>query len=356
MLKVLLVDDDINVSVCLKEMIPWKELGYMIVGEASNGVEGLKLFANNLPDIVITDVKMPLMDGGELCQKIREISEDATIIILSAYEDFATAQLALKYGVTDYILKPINIQKINYLSGIFDNIAKNYQNRYFYNNLSNGIELSKEILQMLKQGNQEFFQEFFSVFTNCSASDFGVVKEACLKMISILCSYLEQMGMFPELIEKQRSKTIEGLNQLKRKMDMVTYVNKLYSDVMQFQLDKGTNHHNSAMEMIKKYIDENYTNKDINTSAIADKFFFSSDYLGKAFMRYLGTSIGAYVEDLRIKKSLELLRDTNISINNISSSVGYASPTYFNRVFKKSINLTPNEYRSKMRNINEEGF
>lgn len=105
MIKVLLVDDDILSRVGLKMLIDWKQYGFIIVGEASNGEEALKMCENLKPDLVVTDMKMPLMDGTSFISTLKENYPWIKILILSCYDDYAYMKAAIKCGASDYILK-----------------------------------------------------------------------------------------------------------------------------------------------------------------------------------------------------------------------------------------------------------
>lgn len=109
MYKVLLVDDEIFVRKGLRNLMDWESLGYEICDEAGNGQEALEKIRRLEPDLVIADIRMPILDGLELIRRVTE--EEAyrpSFIIVSGYHDFQYAQRALRYGVHDYILKPID--------------------------------------------------------------------------------------------------------------------------------------------------------------------------------------------------------------------------------------------------------
>lgn len=105
MKKVLIVDDEFLVRLGLKTTIDWEAHGYRIAGEASNGKEALDLFEKLDPDILLTDIKMPVMDGFKLIEEVRKKKKNLKIVILSHYDDFTFAQKAVKYGAVQYILK-----------------------------------------------------------------------------------------------------------------------------------------------------------------------------------------------------------------------------------------------------------
>lgn len=107
MYKVIVVEDETTVRRGIILTINWAALDCVIAGEAANGEEGAELARRLSPDIIVTDVKMPRMDGVEMIYKLREKGCEAKFIILTAYGDFKYAQSALRLGVSDYLLKPL---------------------------------------------------------------------------------------------------------------------------------------------------------------------------------------------------------------------------------------------------------
>jgi len=105
MYKVLIVDDEHLVRYGIKAMIDWESVGFKVVGEAGNGKEGLHAFEELAPDVVISDIKMPVMDGMEFIGRVRSLDKQAKLILLTCLEDFDYVQKALRLGTTDYLIK-----------------------------------------------------------------------------------------------------------------------------------------------------------------------------------------------------------------------------------------------------------
>ncbi|MBD1382280.1 response regulator transcription factor [Metabacillus arenae] len=125
MLSILIVDDEYLVRLGLKTTIDWKLLGLKLIGEADDGTTGLELAMQNPPDIIITDVRMPFMDGTEFMRRLRENQIDSKIVVLSGYDDFSYAKSAIDNGASAYILKPIENDKlIEVICEITDQIHK----------------------------------------------------------------------------------------------------------------------------------------------------------------------------------------------------------------------------------------
>ena len=107
MLKIFLAEDEVVVRETIKRMIPWEELGFELVGEAADGEMALPLLIRQKPDLLITDIKMPFMDGLTLAQLAKKEIPGLKVVILSGYDDFNYAKQAIGIGVEDYLLKPI---------------------------------------------------------------------------------------------------------------------------------------------------------------------------------------------------------------------------------------------------------
>lgn len=105
MVKVLIVDDEAIVRIGLKSMIDWESHGFQLIGEANDGRRALEIFRQNQPEIVITDLKMPVMDGLQLIRRLKELSAHCRVIVLSSYDDFSLVKEAMKLGAVDYLLK-----------------------------------------------------------------------------------------------------------------------------------------------------------------------------------------------------------------------------------------------------------
>lgn len=113
MLKVMIVDDEYDIRQGLKIIIDRGDQGFRIVAEARDGTEAVELFERTRPDIVITDIRMPETDGLRLCERIRAISPETKLVILSGYNDFSYAQEAMKFGVACFLLKPVDPGELN---------------------------------------------------------------------------------------------------------------------------------------------------------------------------------------------------------------------------------------------------
>ena len=117
----LLVDDEEEVVQIIIKKMDWEALGFTVVGYASNGVKALEMVEEYQPDVVMTDIKMPYMDGIELTKRIKERYPETKILVFTGFDEFEYAREAVHIGVEEYILKPINAME---LSEVFTQLRK----------------------------------------------------------------------------------------------------------------------------------------------------------------------------------------------------------------------------------------
>lgn len=112
--RVLIVDDDFRVAMLIKKLIHWEKLDIECMDVVDNGQCALEIIeSHDAPDIIITDIRMPRITGLDLISKARELHHDTSFIVISGYQEFEYARRALQYGVEDYLVKPINEEKLN---------------------------------------------------------------------------------------------------------------------------------------------------------------------------------------------------------------------------------------------------
>ena len=110
--RILLADDEEEVRKAIIRNIDWESLGFRVAGDADNGEEALEKIEQLKPDVLMTDIRMPYMDGLTLAARVRQKYPSIKILIFSGYDDFEYAKQAIKLNVTEYILKPVNSQEL----------------------------------------------------------------------------------------------------------------------------------------------------------------------------------------------------------------------------------------------------
>ncbi len=147
--KVLLVDDEPQILRGMKDGIDWESFGFQVVAVASNGQEAWEIIQNNRPDVLISDIRMPFMNGLELVEKIYRNYIKMKIILFSGFDDFEYAQKAIRYGVSDYLLKPVSMSQMEeLLKRMYGEITAEIEEK---NNKTYLLQMYQENLPILRE-------------------------------------------------------------------------------------------------------------------------------------------------------------------------------------------------------------
>lgn len=151
---IILVDDEEEVRKSIIKQIDWESAGFQVVGDAENGEDALEKIEVLEPDVVLTDIRMPYMDGLTLAEKIRQRYPSTKVVIFSGYDDFEYAQKAIKLNVTEYILKPVNVEELtSILKRIKSNLDEEIEEK---RNVSRLCENYRKSLPIIRE---QFFND-----------------------------------------------------------------------------------------------------------------------------------------------------------------------------------------------------
>ncbi len=148
MYKILFVDDEEEVRKSIVKLMDWNALGFEIAGEAENGREALEKVTSLEPDVVITDIQMPYMDGLQLAEALQKEYPEKKVVLFSGYDEFEYAKQAIRLGVTGYILKPINIGELTaVLQKLRDSIDRELEEKRDVNALRESYRRAYPVLR-----------------------------------------------------------------------------------------------------------------------------------------------------------------------------------------------------------------
>lgn len=344
-MEAVIVDDDRFVLKGLKQLIPWEEIGYESVHEFLNGENSWVYIQNSQPDLVITDVRMPGLDGIELARRIHETMSKIHVIMLSAYADFTYAQAAICYNVQSYLLKPLNEERLQQLIEQIREIAQEEQSYRQYLKMRLITKTDQEkIVGALTEGRLCKIDDFFNRYIiGLQLHGEGLVNY-CMDLVALLFGYFEETGMNRDVSISSRKKVFSLLLSQKSDQGVLQQTYRLYVDAMRVSARKVPVS-KQVVSMISNYIENHYRDPDLSVSKISDTFHFSPVYVGSLFRKAKGMNIIQFITQLRMKEAVTLLRDPSNRIQDISRMVGYTDPQYFGKVFKKVYSISPTEFR-----------
>ncbi len=289
---------------------------------------------------------MPIMNGLELLKQISDQYVDIEFILISAYEEFEYAREALNFGARRYILKPINQEKINKLINDIRSAGREIQkqlHQYRNNILEN---TSAEILRhALNTMDMKCIRSCLkeSIDKLESGQD---IKQYCFSAISFLFSYYQSQGLWPDKIYPEGKHIFSKLLPCKNKKDIIHLTLMSVEKFFMAMNKKSKEHIPQLINIIKNFLMDHYSDPELSLRVIAGKFGISATYLSTLFKNVTGRNLSAFLMDLRMKRACDLLGETNLKLLDICLHIGYRNPHYFGKVFKRTMHMSPAEYRT----------
>lgn len=345
-MKTLIVDDDVFVRQCLMQMLPWQTLDVSQVIEASNGAEALEIALREQPELVITDIKMPRMDGVELARRLKQSLIDVCVILVSEYNDFAFMKEALRCGVDDYILKPLAPEKLEEIGEkIRLTIAEMEKRRYYLKLRAEPDSIRSVIAEAMESRDGQQLADSLVHMTEQR------IHRNDMRNFGILCL----MTLFDNARKMvTASSAVEELQaEMLRDFDQVRSVEEMRATVMEafercLQLYSEETEMPSHAQRMKEYIDSNYMDPDMSVAMVSEYMHLSPIYTGVLFKKEMGQTVVSYIHQVRIEQAKRMLLEDQFSIREISQKVGYVVPDYFTRLFSKTTGMTPSKYKNVM--------
>lgn len=365
MVKVFLVEDESIIRRGIRDNIAWESHGFEFVGEAGDGEYAYPLLLNTKPDILITDIKMPFMDGLELSRLVKKSLPKTRIIILSGYNEFEYAKEAIKIGISDYLLKPVtSVSLLDTLKHVADEIREEQEKsrlleRYFAsyekytefldNTNYTGVD-RKLILDFLKLGAMEecdpFVEEYFAAIGENNYQSLLLRQYLTMDIFYCIQEFLKGLGegnvtISPEVTDIKRiPKVIVSVDTTKM------YLKEQFQAAIEARNSVSNDRYGSVIQSAKEYIEKNFSNGELSLNRIAAHIGVSPSYFSSIFKQETGTTFVEYLTKVRIDKACELLRCTNSRTAEIGEQVGYSDPHYFSVTFKKVMGQSPKDYRA----------
>ena len=343
----LIADDDVFVRRCILQMIPWQELDFSQVLEAENGAVALNIALEQKPDLIITDVKMPILNGLELAERLRASMVDNCIVMLSEYRDFEFVQKALTCGVQDYILKPITRERLQEITGKIRQIMAELEKKRYYISLkANHESIQKLVHDMLEISDAHEGTDAFE-YIALHQIHIQDLKRFGMMFLDELFTQAQAAAFQKEEAAAMRRRAMADYAALKNVKDVIAFV-KAQCEACVALGARPVPHAVNYVAQIIDYIEKNYADPNLSVSSVSDWLHLSPVYCGALYKKQQGKSIITSIHEVRMRHAQELLRDGAINVATVSKRVGYMTPDYFSRLFSATFGLSPSQYRAMM--------
>ncbi|TBL79139.1 response regulator [Paenibacillus thalictri] len=334
MYQVMVVEDEHWIRSAIAKMVE-TDGAYEVVAEAGNGEEALELIYNIWPTIVITDIMMPGQDGLWLAREICERKLPVIAVILTGYNEFEYARQALRYNVSDFLLKPV-----------------------MEDELSKALENAREKIPQFSHLRQFFLaiQQFFDKITDMDPHTLFNEQAQVVQLIAVANSLQEsEKAVLFKTFSGKFNDLIQTINPAFGRLALAsTRTDQIGSHFLalteHWQQYYNTVFNGEMRQIIRKACDYLQTHfaQDISVPDMTQRFHISVSQFSLLFKKYTGQSFVNYLNGVRIRQAKHHLVEGELKVYEIAENVGFHSLPHFNRVFKQLVGVSPNEYRKSM--------
>lgn len=405
-MKVLLVDDEAYTVEYLKHLIRWEDYGFFEAIGYSEPLEAKTRLAKGDIDLLVSDIAMPEISGIDLLKFIREENMPTEAIFLSSYSEFEYAQQAIRYGLVEYLLKPITKENLEQaLDHVLEHMtfqeevvepeqilfsqlpafdmdhAKLSESVYCFVRHKGSIPRGYEMIRLneKKDSRLEYSREFSGNDKKSLQIEFyrffyqiDIETDAFQKLQRQVKTYFQNLinrvkpenhfrDFFGKLQEKEKiyflvNLTIFLLFYVDKNMSEIIDVFRLDLPSLQTQLLESFEEYYtrefqdfSVKDMIRntnQYIQDNLE-KDLSLDHLADRAYLNPAYFSTVYKQETGINLSVYIQERRLEQAVKFLKETSLKVSDIGKMVGYQHTQYFTKLFKKHYGMTPNRYRKR---------
>ena len=365
MVKVFLVEDEAIIRRGIKKNVEWEKNGFTFVGEAGDVEYAYPQILKTEPDILITDIKMPFMDGLELSRLVKKALPDTKIIILSGYNEFDYAKEAITIGISEYLLKPVTAASLTaVLRKVREEIREEKEKsrlleRYFvsyeqYNEFLDKTDytgvnrkLIEDFLKLGSAGEEGLFvDEYFAAVGENNYKSLLLRQYMTIDIFYCAQEFFKGLHVSTEELAPEFG-DIKYIPKIAGSVEeTMHYLKKLFETALSERDKVSGNRYGSLIDTAKQYLKEHFESNEISLNTVAAEVGVSSSYFSSIFKQETGQSFVEYLTKLRIDKACELLRCTTLRSAEIGERVGYNDPHYFSATFKKVTGVSPKDYKN----------
>lgn len=408
MYTLLIVEDENKTRAALKDFVPWKDWEIGVIFEAANGLQALELARDVEPDFVVTDIRMPVMDGLELARHLQEEFPDTGVIMLSAYSDLSYMKSAMKTRAIDYLLKPVDLMELGQAvctaidrkkeagnrkkdRNLLDQNLPILREQFFLDLLENkfkhqsqafevcetlGLDLSsctdwtltvfklsakKEsqsnrlssaVRQEMKSVLRHAFRQFDRCFVIANSDQEWFI---LLGQAAATCQNVDKMVAVTgarKLIEEHFELSVTAL--IANKTYSLIHLHLSMAELVSLDghqgkdpngYQPGNDRDATLVQSMKTYIHDHYPDETLTVNDIAEHLNYTSAYVCMVYKKATGMTLNHYINLYRIRVAKELLEDPALKMFDVATRVGYSNENYFSKVFKKYENTSPSDFR-----------
>jgi two-component system response regulator YesN len=360
MYKVMVVDDMDIIHREFRRMPIWGSMsGFEISAEAKNGQEALELLKSGDTDLVITDIKMPKIDGLELLQKINERNLSRCVVLMSDYTDFSFARQGLVLGAFDYLVKPVAANELtNLLQRVTEYLEEKNREAERLKKLEEKLDEKvtalfpdadvDQLIELIITGDpraSDLADRIAGFFAASTENDLIRMEFLLKNVLSVIVrSVLEKKKWLCGFTDQNMIADTDGL-----RCDTITEMKDIF-------INKLESLQNLIIKLECVRTDSEIVNRmcscvlesidcEVSLKSVSERLFMNRTYLSEVFRQKTGIQFVEYLTMIKMERAKILLVERRLKTYEIAEKLGFKDIEYFSRLFKKFTGIPPAEYR-----------
>lgn len=356
MYKLIIADDEPLMRAGLLHRNNWEEMGFEVVAVVEDGTDVLQTLKKQHVDVLLTDVCMYQTSGLELAKIVQEKYPKTKVVLISGFQDFEFARKAIRYGVYDYLLKPIDYDNLRAvfakLKQEFDQAAYEVQllRKFGEAEYNQVLETTRFVSDsVLGEGDESWvaYAHLKAVLSNAPGEVRGLIIK---KLLELLKKKLlgKDRSLAEEFEQRLRSLERNNKNDSAESNEVLLLFRWLNDELISRNLvsvntGSGDGCIQKACSYIKNHLRDDFTYRDV-----AEFVHLSPRHFIRRFRNEMGENFTDYVFKVRMEGAIRLLDEGNVMIDDIGQAVGYHDEKYFQTIFKKYTGFTLREYSRRI--------
>jgi two-component system, response regulator YesN len=334
-MRLLIVDDEPVIRQGLLRMAEQYEPAFTAIQTAENGAAALELIRQSQPDVVMTDIRMPRLNGIELCEILYDEYPHIMVVVISGYNEFEYAQKCIAFGVKHYLLKPADTKDFH---EVLDQLIKKPNRAYIMvSRYVEWIDRMEQYIWSLQTDELNRLCVDWREYCHSAGLSLAQLKELLADCYAMLVKRMRTRGyVLQELSEPANASNIKEALE-----DFDASLHRMVDGLL------AVRHGNikDPMEEAKTYIDSRLS-EEISLDQVAAMIGLTPTYFSALFKKMTNETFVQYRIHRRMEKAKELLAVPHLRIADVASEVGYEDYPHFTKTFKKIVGISPSEYRT----------
>ena len=359
MYRTLIVDDREIFLLELMRLKVWGDIsGFQIIDKVNNGRQALDLLRRSSYDLVITDIRMPIVDGLQLLHEIKKENLCSCVVLLSEHTEFHYARQGIIFGAFDYLVKPADEKRLlsllkranNYLNTLYENSSStlastsNTEENHWSYPISEETQLmhyfKAKDLSLLPLYEVTLDNLYLVMKDNVIKADI-IVKKFYHNLITMVYNEYTWLPYYINIHYFEQIDFIHEGNDDSFKSFYIRKIGYLIHFIIKYEPPVTDN----TIKEIISYI-LNHSESDLKLKVIASRFYTNNTYLSNTFSSKTGIHFNDYVTSVKMARAEYLFKYSDLKTYEVVFQLGYKDINYFSKQFKKIYGLSPTEYRS----------